>query len=632
MFDLVHRNKRIIQVILAIVLLPFAFFGVDSYFRDSPSGRAVATVGDYEISEQEFTNSLQQRQTQLREMSGGRIDPALLDSSEMRFSVLESLVRERLLIQHAARSGMTASTEQLRGYISQYPALQEDGKFSMARYEQLLKGRGQTVQGFENGIRQQLLLAQLAEAYAGTSIAPRSVAERLLRITDQKREISRSVFPADKYMGAVKLEADAAKKYYEGHQDEFRLPEQVRVQYVALTLDSLMAEIQADPAELKKYYDAHQRDYGVPESRQASHILIAVDKSAAPEAKAKARALAEQVSGEAKKNPAAFPELAKKHSQDPGSAANGGDLGSFSRGSMVKAFDDAVFNMKVGEVSAPVESEYGYHVIRLTGITPGQMKTFEQVRPAIEKEVKKQLAGRRFAELADKFNNTAFEQSDSLKGVAEIAKVAPRESGWLSRTGGQEPLLNNPKLLEAIFSEDVRMNKRNTEAVEIAPGTVVVARVMEHKPSTLKPLAEVQAEIEKKLVRNRAAQLAAQEARQQLEQLRQGKAPQLAWDAPQLVSRTDPKGLPETVVRQAFKADVSKLPSYTGLELPDLGFVLLRVSRVEDTQKVDVAQQKSITEELGKMLGEEQFSAYVASLKQKTKIKLDKEQFDKKQQ
>jgi peptidyl-prolyl cis-trans isomerase D len=631
MFDLVQRNKRVIQIVLAIIILPFAFFGVDSYFRDSASGGSVAKVGSHEISEQEFSNALRQRQDQLREMSGGRIDPAMLDSPEMRFSVLEALIQQRLLIDHALRSGMTASTDQLRGYIAQSPDFQADGKFSLARYEQLLKGRGESVQGFESRVRQQLLLAQLSEAYATTSIVPRTVAERLLRITDQKREVSRATFSPEKFVPMVKLEDDAAKKYYDAHQDEFRLPEQVRVQYVTLSLESLLPQIQVDAAEVKKYYDEHQRQFGVPESRQASHILIAADKSASAEAKSKAKTLAEQIYSDVKKNPAAFADLAKKHSQDPGSAAKGGDLGSFARGSMVKAFDDAVFNMKVGEISPPVESEYGYHIIRVTGVTPAQLRSFEQARPEIEKEIKKQLAGRRFAELAESFNNTVFEQSDSLKPAADLLKVAPRESGWITRNGAEEAQLNNPKLIQAIFSEDVRVNKRNTEAIEAGPGTIVAARVIELKPSAMQPFADVKTSIEKKLVQTRASQLAAQEGRQQLEQLRQGKAPQISWDAPQLVSRADPKGLPEPVLRQVFKADTAKLPSYTGVEAPGGGFVLIKLTRVEEPEKVDRTQQKSISEGLAQVVGEEQFTAYMASLKQKAKIKLDKEQFEKKQ-
>ncbi|MDB5865574.1 MAG: peptidylprolyl isomerase [Betaproteobacteria bacterium] len=631
MFDLVQRNKRIIQVVLAIILLPFAFFGVDSYFRDSGSGRAVAKVGDHEINEQEFTNAVRERQEQLRNMSGGRIDPALLDSPELRFSVLEGLVRQRVLLDHALRSGMTVSPEQLRTYITQAPVFQEDGKFSLARYEQYLKGRGENAANFENRVRQELLLSQLQETYSGSGIVPRAVAERLLRITGQQREVSRAIISPEKFAAAVKLEDDAAKKYYDGHQDEFRVPEQVRIEYVTLSGESVAPQVHVDPADVQKYYESNQRQFGVAESRQASHILIGVDKSAGDEAKKKARAQADQIYEELKKNPSAFTELAKKQSQDPGSAAKGGDLGSFSRGSMVKAFDDAVFSMKVGETSAPVESEYGYHIIRVTGSTPAQVKSLEQARPEIEKELKKQLVGQRYAQLAETLNNTLFEQADSLKPAADAVKVAARTSGWISRSGAQEPLLNNPKLIQAIFADDVLVNKRNTEAIEVAPGTIVGARMVEHKPSAVQPFAEVKTAVEKKLVQTRASQLAAQEGRQQLEQLRQGKTPELSWEAPQLVSRADTKGMSEPVLRQVFKADETKLPSYTGVEGPGGSYLLLKVMRVVNPEKTDRAQAKSMADGLAQVLGEEQFNAYLASLKGKAKVKLEKDQIEKKQ-
>ena len=632
MFDLVQRNKRIIQIVLAIVLLPFAFFGVDSYFRDSATGQTVAKVGDTEISEQEFQQALRERQEQLREMSGGRIDPSLLDSTELRVSVVETLIRRRVLLHHALRSGMTVNLDNIRAYIQQAPAFQgEDGKFSLARYEQILKGRNETAGMFENRVRQELLLGQLAEAYSATSVVPRTVAERVLRITEQQREISSALIPAQKFMQAVKLEEDAAKKYYDAHQDEFRVPEQVRVEYVTLSIDSMLPQIQVDPAEVKKYYDEHQRQFGVPEQRQASHILIAVDKSADAPAKQKAQAQAEQIYNDVKKNPASFADLAKKYSQDPGSAANGGDLGSFARGSMLKAFDDAVFNMKAGDISPPVESEYGYHIIRVTGITPGQARSLEQTRPEIEKELKKQVAGRQFAELAEKLNNTVFEQSESLQAAADLVKQAPRRSGWITRSGAAEPQLNNPKLIQAIFSEDVRVNKRNTEAIETGPGTIVAARVAEHKPSSLRPFEEVNADITKKLTTQRANELAKQEGLRQLEELRQGKGVDLTWSAPQLVSRADPKGMNEALLRQAFKSDPRNVPSYTGVEGPDGGYMLLRVTRVVEPEKVDSAQQKALSEGLAQVAGEEQFGAYLSSLKQKAKIKLNKDQLERKQ-
>jgi peptidyl-prolyl cis-trans isomerase D len=429
----------------------------------------------------------------------------------------------------------------------------------------------------------------------------------------------------------VKLDEGAAKKYYDAQQDEFRIPEQVRVEYVTLTAEALLDSVQIDPAEVKKYYEQNERQFGTAESRQASHILITADKSGGDAAKAKARALAEQISNELRKDPSKFAELAKKYSQDPGSAAKGGDLGAFSRGSMVKAFDDAVFSMKPGEISQPVESEYGYHVIRVTAVNPAQMRSFNEARTEIEKELKKQRVSRVYAETAEKLNTIAFEQSDTLKGVAELVKQPPQQSGWLSRAGAQDPKLNNPKLLQAIFSDDVLNNKRNTEAVEIAPGTIVVARMLEHKPSVVRPFEEVKAAIEKKLVENRASQLAAQEGRQVLEQLRQGKEAQVQWSAPQLVSRREAKDFAEPLVREIFKTDAAKVPAYSGVEAPGGGYVLLKISRIVEPDKLDRAQQNSLGEGLAQLLGEQHFTAYLESLKEKTKVRINKEAIERKQ-
>lgn len=632
MFDLVAKYKKAIMIgLMVLIIPPFALFGIDTYFRDGARGQVVATVGDYEISEQEFQEAVRERQDALRNMSGGKVDPALLESPEQRIAVLENLVRQRVLLGHALRTGLTITPEQVRAMIAQAPIFQENGQFSLAMYQQFLKNRNQTAATFENSVRQDILLRQLSGVYAETSFVPRTVAERLLRITEQQREMSGAIISPERFAASVKLEDGAAKKYYDANQDEFRTAEQVRVEYVALSTEASLAQVQIDSQEVKQFYEQNQRQFGVAESRQASHILITVDKAAGADAKQKARSQAEQIRAEVAKNPNAFAELAKKHSQDPGSAAKGGDLGSFTRGSMVKAFDDAVFTMKVGEISQPVESDFGFHVIRVTGITPGTTRSLEQARADIETELKKQRAGRLYAELAEKFNNTVFEQSDSLKPAAELLKQAPQQSSWITRAGALDPKLNNPKLIQAIFSDDVLLNKRNSEAVEIAPGTIVSARVIEHKPSAMQPFEQIKGAIEKKLVDTRAAQLAAQEGRQQLEALRQGKDVQVPWTAAQVVSRADSKGLTEPVVRQLFKTDVSKLPAYSGVEAPGGGYMLIRITKVVEPEKVDRAQQKSMSEGLAQLTGEEHFAAYVSSLKDKAKVSLNKEQIERKQ-
>lgn len=631
MFDLVHKNKRIIQIILALIMLPFAFFGIDSYFRNREGADAVATFDGHSITQQEFGQALRERQEMLRQLSGGRADASQLDNPELRYAVLDNMIQQRLLLDRAQRSGMMVSERQLQAVIGEIPAFQENGKFSYAQYERLLKSQNLTPVQFEARVRQQIIMQQLDDAFSDSNFVPRAVAERVTRIAEQQREVSEAVIPSGRFIAQAKLEEGAAKKYYDSHQEEFRIPEQVRVEYVTLSMDQLAAQAKVDPEEVKKFYEANRKQFEVPESRQASHILITVDPAAGAEAKQKAKARAEEIYQQVKARPDRFAELAKKYSQDPGSAEKGGDLGFFTRGSMVKAFDDAVFKMKPGEISPPVESEYGYHIIRLTNVRPARTSSPEEVGAKLEGEVKKQIAARQYAELAEKLNNLVFEQSDSLKPAAELLHSQVRQSGWITRNQAQEPQLNNPRLLQAIFSDDVLNNKRNTEAIEVGPGTLVAARVVEHKPTAIRPFDEVSSGIVKTLTAQRAAQLAAQEGRQQLENLKQGKPAQLNWTAPQLVSRADTKKLSDAVMKRLFKASVAQLPAYAGVEGPNGDYILLKITKVVEPEKVPLDKQNALAASIEQALSQAEMTAYVSQLRQKADVKIKQDLIEKKQ-
>lgn len=631
MFEFIQKHRRAVQILLFLFLIPpFVFFGVDRLDRPG-GGETVASVGDARITQQEFARALRDRQEAIQRLTGGRAGPELLDSTELRAEVLEALVRRQLLLTRALRSGMAVTDGQLHGMISELPAFQSDGKFSFDLYQQYLRSQGMTPVAFEARLKQDLLLGQLDDAFGETSFVPRTVIDLLSRISEQQREVSVVTLPPDRFIEQVKLAPDAARQYYDGHPNEFRIPEQVRVDYVTLSMEALMAEVTVDPAQVRKYYDEHRGEFEAKQERQASHILIAVDAGGSDAEKQKAREKAEDLARQLKQSPARFAELAKQHSQDPGSAANGGDLGFFGRGTMPKPFEQAVFAMKPGEVSGPVETEYGFHVIRLASVKGGETRSFEEARGQIETELKRQQAGRRFPELAEQFNNVVFEQSESLKPAAELAKTTVRQSGWITREHAADQTLNNPKLRQAVFSEDVIANKRNSAVVEVAPGTLVAARLLEHKAAAMQPFDEVAGAIEKKLTRQRAGQLAAQEGREQLEKLKQGGDAELKWGAAQLVGRADAKGLGEAVLRQAFRADATKLPAYSGVDLPNGGYTLVRVSRVVEPEKIDPERRKQVAEALRQLRGQEAMLAYVESLKQKDPVKVSRELIEKKQ-
>ncbi|HWP89715.1 MAG TPA: SurA N-terminal domain-containing protein, partial [Burkholderiales bacterium] len=406
MFDLVQKHKKLIQIMLAIIFLPFAFFGIDSYFRSGDGANHVATVGGQPISQQEFSMALQERQNYLQRLIGKGVDPSLLDSPELRFAVLDGIIRQRLLVNQAVRSNVLVSDEQLQQVITEQPAFQDDGKFSHARYVELLKRQNTSEIGFEATLRRDLMLQRVNGAYLGTAIVPNSVAERLLRANAQQREVSQSVLDPDKFAAQVKVDDPTVKAYYDSHQSDFQVPEQARVEYVVLALDAIAAHTDISADEIKQFYEQNLKQYARGEERQASHILITVDAQATPEQKQAARAKAEQLLKQVKQNPASFAELAKNNSQDPGSAAKGGDLGSFPRGAMDKPFDDAVFSMKPGDISNLVESRYGYHIIKVTG---EKKHSFDEARKQVELDLKRQKAGKKFADLAEQMNNQVFE-------------------------------------------------------------------------------------------------------------------------------------------------------------------------------------------------------------------------------
>jgi peptidyl-prolyl cis-trans isomerase D len=630
MNDFIHRHRKLIQILLFLFLFPpFVFFGVDR-LQSPVGGETVAKVGSYRITQQEFNRTLRERQEAIQRVMQGRATPEMLDSTELRSNVLEALIRQRTLLNNAENAGLMVTDQQLQQVIAEIPAFQNDGRFSLQQYQQFLRSQGLTPAMFEAKVRRDVLLQMLDHGVGGTGIVSRTVAERVARISEQQREVSHFTVSPAEFASQAKPDGDAARKYYEAHVDEFRIPEQVRVEYVTLSVEAFLADVSLDPSEVQSFYEANRSRFESEEQRQASHILITVDAAGGAEAKQQARARADDIYRQVKEAPGRFEELAKKHSQDPGSAAKGGNLGYFGRGVTPKAFEDAVFRLKVGELSPPVESVDGFHIIRLLGVRPAVTRTLEEARGEIENELKRQRAGKKFAELAENFNNIVFEQSETLKPAAELARSPVRQSAWIARGGAAPGELNNPRLLQAIFSEEIIRNKRNTEAVEVSPGLLVAARMIEHKPSAVQPFEAVSAGIVKKLIAQRAAQLAAQSGRELLEQLRQGRETKVVWSAPQLVGRSDPKGLGDAALASAFRMDPARLPAYAGVEDGKGGFTLVRVTRIVEADNIAPERRKAITDALREMTGQEGMLAYVASLKQKAGIQISKEALEKK--
>ena len=612
MFDAVRNNKKIVQVFLVLIALPFAFFGVES-FRDGGAGVDVAKVGEVKISQQEFQQAVREQQDRLRGQLG-ELDPKVLDNPEFRQAILDDLIDQRLLFQEARKRHLFASDDAVRQTIMAVEAFQDNGQFSQQRYEALLSAQGMSPAGFEAQVRQDLALQQLAGTIGRSGIVSQRVTDKVLALQSEARHVQEFVLPVENYVAKVKLEDGAAKKFYDENTEQFRTPDQAKVEYVVLTPESLAVEV--SEAEIKAWYDGHKERYQQPEERRASHILIAAEKLG----KDKARQKAEEVLREVQAKPAAFAELARKHSDDPGSASQGGDLGFFGRGMMVKPFEDATFALRDGEVSGIVESDFGFHIIKLTGQHVAREKPLAEVRGEIERELKSSAVARKFAEAAESFSNMVYEQSDSLQPVAEQFKLKIQRSDWIGREANPAAgVLGNAKLLAAVFSDDTIQNKRNTEAVEVAQNTLVAARIAEYQPASVQPLAGLQATIEKLLVNQEAQKLARADGEARLAALQSG-TDKLAWGADKVVSRMDARLLPPQAAPLVFRMDKSKLPGYAGVDLPGKGYALYRLSKVTPGAALDTARRQGLQGQLRSLAAQQEVAMYLSALRARYKV------------
>lgn len=627
MFDFVARHKRLLQLVLALIIVPpFAFWGIQWTQREGTGVGNVASVAGQKISQEEFTDALRRRQDRLRDTLGRNYDPSLFDSPAMRAELLEGLISQRLVAEFASRSHLTASDERLREAITANPVFQEEGRFSAARYEALLRAEGYSPPVFEAMQRRDLVAQQVVSALSDSGIASSTVARRVAQLRSQQREVAEYLVRAEPQQ--VKISADSVQAFYAANPARFQVPEELKVEYLVLNIDALIAAESVSAEELKSSYEANIARYGEPEQRRASHILIGFKSGTGDAEKAKARDRASAILSQLRKAPGTFAELAKKDSDDPGSASKGGDLGYFSRGMMVGPFEDAAFRLKLNEISGLVESDFGFHIIKLTGIKPGKMKSLDQVRPEIESELKKQKAARRFAETAETFSNLVYEQADSLRPAADKFRLTIQHAEGVTRRSAPAVALNNPKVLAALFADDSIKNRRNTEAIETAPNTLVSARVVDRKPANLRPLDEVRGEISRLLAQQEALALARKLGAERLDQVKKGNASAATFGASKLVSREKPQGMGEEAISQIFRADASKLPAYVGVNSPT-GYVIYRVSRVVEAQP-DEARLRSVQGELGTSSGAQEFMSLLGALRADAKVEIDNSALEKK--
>ena len=590
MFDLVRKHTKILMFVMFLLIIPsFVLFGIDGYNRFRDKGEAVARVSGHDISQGEWDGAHKMDVDRIR-ASNPSVDPKLLDSPEARYVTLERLVRERVLSEAADSLKLQTGDARLAGELQQNPTIASlrlpDGKLDMERYRQLAASQGLTPEGFEARVRRDLSTRQVEAGIIGTGFAAKQQAYVSLDAYFGKREIQFvRLAPADFAAKVTPTDAEL-EAFYKDNQTLFKASESANIEYVVLDLDTIKKSITVNEADLKSYYNQNiARLSGNPE-RRASHILINAPKTAPAADREKAKARAQELLAEVRKAPDSFADVAKKNSQDPGSAPAGGDLDFFARGAMVKPFEDAAFALKKGDISDVVESDFGYHIIKLTDIKEPKQKTFDELRAGMESDLKTQQAKVKFAETAEAFTNGVYEQSDSLKPVADKLKLEIKTASNLVRqapisapaaAGSAAAVLTNAKLLGAIFSPDSVEKKRNTEAVETAPNQLAAARITLYTAARTLPFADVRISVREKLVAQRSIELAKKDGTDKLAAWKASPAT-ATLPAAVVVSRDQPQNVPQQVLEAALRADTTALPAMMGIDLGSQGYAVVKVN------------------------------------------------------
>ncbi len=627
MFDFVRNNTKIMMGILFLLIIPsFVLFGLEGYSGFKDQGATVAKVNGNKISQGDW-DAAHKREVDRIRASMPNIDVKVFDTPEAKYATLERLVRDQVVAAATRKLNLIASDTKLARELQSIPAIAAlrlpDGKLDMERYKQLAASQGMTPEMFEMQMRADISNQQLIQGVQGSAFATLAQTQTAMNAFMQRREVQIVNFPVTDFLSKVNVSDADLQAYYDKNANKFQSAESADIEYVVLDIESLRQTIVLNEQDLKSYYEQNLQRLSSKEERRASHILITAAKDAPEAEKKAARAKAEDLLKAVKAKPASFAEVARKNSQDPGSAVKGGDLDFFGRGAMVKVFEDAAFSLKKSEISDIVESEFGYHIIQLTDIKAPKAQSFETLRPTLEADLKKQQAQRKFAEMAETFSNTVYEQSDNLKPVAEKLKLSVQKASKVARNAeSQNPqsknFLSNPALLQALFSEASLQKQRNTEAIEVAPNTLVSARVVKHQPAATLALTEVKDLVKRGLTQEKAAEMAKSQGEQKLANLKT--SAEGLPNAIVLSREKTQRQLPQ-VVEAVLKVDPNKLPAVSGVDLGAQGYAVIRVTKVlppEDNQALMKQAQQQFTQ----LWGAAETLAYLAELKSVMKAEI----------
>ena len=627
MFEFVRRHNRLMQFLLFLLIFPsFVLLGLDGYTRFQEKGEKVAEIDGQSITQAEWDAAHRQLVERYRSQMP-TLDLKFLDTPQAKYATLQRMLQERVVDLATQKQMIGVSDQRLAKLLQQNPTIaslrKPDGSIDVERYRQLAAAQGLTPEGLEARVRQDIAQRQLLSGISDSAILPDSIANLSMSAFFERREIQLARFAASDFRAGLKPSDDDLKAWLAKHPTRYQLPQKGDIEYLVLDLATVEKDITLPEADVRTYFEQNQQAQAAKEERRASHILINAPKSMPEAERSKAREKAQGLLEQVKKQPKEFAALARKHSQDPGSAAQGGDLDFFARGAMVKPFEDAAFALNVGGISDLVESDFGFHIISLTDIRKPKGQTFEQARPALEKELRRQQAQRKYAEVAEQFSNLVYEQADGLKPVAERFKLTLQTaSGVTSQVSGPASgpaLWANPRVLAALFSAESIERKRNTEAIEVGPNLLLSARLTQYSPARSLTLDEARETLSRDWINERAAELAREKGAQALKAWKeQSDAAKL--DSPIVISRDQPANLAQSIISAALRAPRDSLPAWVGVDLKEQGYAVVKVKQVLPAP--DHNKRKTEREQLAQSSAQVEAQAYLESLKARLKAKV----------
>lgn len=610
----------IAALILGFVAIPFILWGVSSYFEAGGS-LVVAKVNGTEISQQSYRRALED----LR-----RADPRRGEDRAFRELVLESLVAQTLLVEEAHDQGYRVSDSQLGQLVRAIPYFQREGRFDPALYEAILRREGTHPAEFEARLRNESLAVQVQRGLSETAFVTEDDVARVLRLLQQERRLSYAVIASDRFTTGVQVSEQEIADYYKANQDAFRTTEEVRVQYVLLSATEVGRQYQPTEEDLRQAYEAEAARYVVPERRRASHILLNVPADADDTKAQVAKERAESIAKEAASG-ADFAAMAKKQSEDPSTAARGGDFGDITPGLLPPELEAAVFALKPGEVSPPVRTRFGFHVVKLVSLTPEARKPFAEVRQELAEQVRARKGEERFLEQAERFRNLVYEHPDGLEPAAQSLDLDVRTSDWFSRSGGAG-IAANPRVAEAAFEPEVLSRSRNSDAVDLSPEQLVAVRVIDHRPATVRPLADVRGGIERILREQKAREQARATADEWVKKLEEGaemtelvRPLGVTMQKSKAVTREQAGGVDRRLVDAAFAAmRPADGPVHGLVDLGPQGYAVFALEQVRDGDpaKVDAELKEKIRRQLLSRRGAEYYMHHRAGLRGKAEVKI----------